>query len=532
MWNVEFPPFRKSGSDKVKLEKKGERTMNATPDLSNQVRKHVSRNLMLGVALLGLACVAVGTVSVKAVPKEDAAPGIAHLQETAKAFASVTKQVTPAVLAIKVEKKVPAGHPLMGGNDLRQQIPDDWLREFFGNRVPRLEMPERPRGERRATGQGSGFILREDGYILTNNHVVEGASKLTVTLADGRELDARVIGTDPQSDVAVIKVDAKDLPTLPTGNSDEVEVGEWVLAIGSPFGLPGTVTSGIVSATGRNSVGIADYENFIQTDAAINPGNSGGPLVNLKGEVVGINTAIASRTGAYNGIGFAIPINMARDICDQLIAGGSVSRGHLGIIIQKLTPTLAQSFGVEISGGVLIGDVANGSPAEKAGLKPGDVIVEFAGKPVKDLGAFRNSVAARDPGSKVEMSVLRDDERKTLTIQLGQTPTSSKETEATAKSDTVESLGFAVQPLTDDVRERLNWKSERGVVVSHVQAGSQAAAAGIRPGMLIEEVNRTKVTSVDEFRRLMKDAKESDNLLLRVKQGEFSQYIALSTQTD
>jgi serine protease Do len=482
--------------------------------------------VLLSLALFGLLCVAAGAVTVKADPDPAKTPGIAHLQETGKAFATVTKQVTPAVVAIKVEKRMPAFRPMQGGDDLRQQLPEDWMREFFGDRFPNLPTPQDPGGGGLSIGQGSGFLMTEDGYVMTNNHVVEGASKLTVTLADGREMEGRVVGTDPSSDVAVVKIDGNNFPMLVPGDSDAVQVGEWVLAIGSPFGLPGTVTSGIVSATGRDAVGITDYENFLQTDAAINPGNSGGPLVNLSGQVIGINTAIASRTGAYNGIGFAIPINMARDIFLQLVDNGSVTRGHLGIIIQRLTPELATSFGLESdTAGLLVGDVSGGSPADKAGIEPGDIVVEFDGKKVRDMGAFRNLVAAKSPESKVEIVVLRNKSRKTLTVTLGQRPTS--EVARASAANMQDSLGFAVQPLNDQLRERFSIETDSGVIVTRVQPNSRAAAAGIRPGMLIEEINRQKVENLDDFNRLTKAAKEDGQILLRVRQGEFSQYIAM-----
>ena len=501
--------------------------MNHCLHSSTTKRKRAPSRLLLGLALLGLIGVATGAVAVSTDLDKDASAGILNLQETSKAFAHVTKEVSPAVVYIKVEKQSPGMTQAMRGNG--RAMPEDWLKEFFGERMPGPEFrrPEMPRGDQRSVGQGSGFIISKDGYILTNNHVVSGADKLTVTLADGREFPGTMVGSDARSDVAVIKIDAKRLPQLQLGNSDAVEVGEWVLAIGSPFGLPGTVTSGIVSAKGRNSVGITDYENFIQTDAAINPGNSGGPLVNLQGEVIGINTAIFSRSGANNGIGFAIPVNMARNICDQLIEEGTVTRGYLGILLQKLTPELAKSFGLERHQGVLVGDVTNDSPAAKAGLKSGDVVVKFNGKAVANMGEFRNMVAATEPETAVEMVVMRDGKETALSVTLGRLEKSVAETQE-AQVDSVDKLGFRVTALDDELRERYSWQDRSGVIVSDVNTGSAAALAGLRPGMLIEEVNRSSVTDLDTFRSLISEAKDSERLLLRVRDGKVARYIVLS----
>ena len=455
-------------------------------------------------------------------------PALANLQETSNAFSAVAKHAAPAVVHIKVEKQHKARkHPLPFEN-LPKGFDEDLLKRFFGDQGSQFKMPkfETPQAPPFSLGAGSGFIISEDGYILTNAHVVDGASKLTVRLADGRELQARTIGTDPRSDVAVVKVDADDLPMLKMGDSDALEVGQWVLAVGSPFGLPGTVTSGIVSAQGRSSVGITDYENFIQTDAAINPGNSGGPLLNLKGEAIGINTAIFSRTGAFNGIGFAIPINMARDICDQLIKNGSVTRGWLGVSIQQLTADLAESF--ELSDdvtGVLIDDVMDDSPAAQAGLKAGDVIVEMDGQPVQKMGAFRNRVARLAPDSTVQLTVLRGGKRQSLDVTMGTLP--SKEALAAATQTSSKSLGLTLAPWNEQLAEKYGHADQSGVIVTHVASGSAAGLAGIQAGGLITEVNRQRVHNMDEFQAAMKEAKENDSVMLRIKQGQLSRFIVL-----
>ncbi len=494
-----------------------------------------------GLALLSLVVAATGAMAVKngqdknrlTESENNPTPHIKNLQETGRAFTYVTKNVAPAVVHIKVEKRAVArgiAHHQPGGSN---PFSDPGLREFFGRRMPGFEfkmpqMPQMPQGGQHSVGQGSGFLVSEDGTILTNHHVVDGADKLTVTLADGREYVGQVVGTDSRSDVAVIKIEAKELPALRLGNSDLAEVGEWVLAIGSPFGLTGTVTSGIVSAMGRNRVGITDYENFIQTDAAINPGNSGGPLVNLNGEVIGINTAIFSRSGANNGIGFAIPINMVRQIQDQLVEDGSVTRGYLGILLQKLTPELAGSFGLQDAAGVLVGDVSNDSPAQMAGMKAGDVVVEFDGKEVGDMGLFRNQVAAMTPQSEAEIVVMREGERKTLSITIGRLPSASKEVADQVES--TNSLGLNVQPLDDPLRARLGWEGETGLLVTSVQPGSPAARAGLQSGMLIQEVNRHTVVDLYDFHRRVREEKDDKTVLLRVKKGATSRYLVLELE--
>ncbi|WP_200890168.1 DegQ family serine endoprotease [Geoalkalibacter subterraneus] len=452
--------------------------------------------------------------------------GLESLRSTGEAFRSVAKKVSPAVVNIQVEKIVQGSQtPFPFGG--QSPFGDDFFRRFFG--IPMPEIPGRdPHGRNpspRVRSQGSGFIFSDDGLILTNNHVVENADKVNVTLTDGRNFTAEVIGSDPASDVAVIKIESdKKLPFIPLGNSDALEVGDWVLAVGNPFGLSNTITAGIVSAKGRSSVGITDYENFIQTDAAINPGNSGGPLVNLQGEVVGMNTAIFSRSGGYMGIGFAIPVNMIKLIRDQLIDNGSVSRGYMGVMIQNLTPDLAENFGLDTSKGVLISQVTKDSPADKAGLRQGDIVIEFSGEPVDSVGPFRNRVALSPPGSEQEMTILRDGKRKTIKITLGTLP----DERATAQSDPseVDELGLTVQPLTEELAQRFGYTDAEGVIVTQVAPGSIAARARIRPGTLIQEVNQQKVTTPAEFHDAMKKGNK-DTVLLLLRQGDAIRYVAL-----
>ena len=484
---------------------------------------------------LGALCLAAClTLAMVAYPAQGQDSATESLRMMGKAFASVAKHVSPAVVFIKVEKIVESQpnveffSPFRGGSS---PFGDDFFRRFFGTPFPQ-EQPRRfrqiPRQQQRIVGQGSGFIISPDGYILTNNHVVGDTDKVTVKLEDGREFTAKTVGTDPHSDVAVIKIDAKNLPVLSLGDSDVLEVGEWVLAIGNPFGLSHTLTAGIVSAKGRSSLGLADYENFIQTDAAINPGNSGGPLIDLNGKAVGMNTALFSRSGGYMGIGFAIPINMAKAIKDQLIRTGSVTRGFLGIVIQDLTPELAKSFGLDDHQGILVAEVTEDSPAEKAGLRQGDVIVEFDGKAVEEVGAFRNRVSIKAPGTKEKITVLRDGKRQTLTVTIGKLPGSGLTT--STESHTPEKLGLTVQALSPDLTERFGYQGEKGVLVTQVTPGSVAALAGIQPGMLIQEVNRKQIHSVNEFKQAIKESGNKKSVLLLIKDDKYSRYIVLKIE--
>ena len=475
--------------------------------------------ILSAVALVGVLIAATGTNSAATVSVTG--PSIDSVTQLGKAFSAVAKEASPAVVGIKVQKKA-----IMTDRSTRFESPfgddlgEQFFRRFFGQPGP--NMPNPPG----AVGQGSGFIVSKDGYIITNNHVVENADTITVSLQDRRELTATVVGTDPRSDVAVIKVDASDLPTVAVGDSDALEVGEWVVAVGNPFGLTHTVTAGIVSARGRSAVGIADYEDFIQTDAAINPGNSGGPLLNLKGEVVGVNTAIFSRSGGYMGIGFAIPINMVKGIKDQLVSTGTVTRGYLGVIIQNVTPDLAEGFGLKDAAGALVAQVADDSPAAKAGFKRGDVVVELNGKPVEEIGRFRNRVASLAPGATAEVTVLRDGKKVPLTVTIGTLPESAGSL-ASARTDSVGDLGVTVKNLTPDMADQLGMKDEEGVVVTAVAAGSPAEQAGLRPGMLIQEVNRTPVSDVAAFRSALKDAGDTKPILLLVRDREYARFMTL-----
>ncbi|NDY41802.1 DegQ family serine endoprotease [Dissulfurirhabdus thermomarina] len=451
---------------------------------------------------------------------DDVAGAVALLEQTSKAFASVVEKARPAVVFVQVEKTVERGggfgHPM---EDPFGFFNDPFFRRFFG---PQFQPGPR---KYRQVGQGSGFIISPDGYILTNNHVVGDADVIKVKLNDGRQFRAKRVGTDPRTDVAVIKVDARGLPVVPLGDSDALRVGEWVIAMGSPFGLVGTVTVGVVSAKGRSRIGINDYEDFIQTDAAINPGNSGGPLLNIRGEVVGMNTAIFSRSGGYMGIGFAIPINMAKVIKDQLVKTGKVVRGWLGVVIQDVDEELARSFKLEKVEGVLVSEVADDSPAARGGLRQGDVILRFNGKKVVDTGELRNQIALTRPGTAVTFDILRNGKHKRLRVVIGEQPTEAAET--AAGNELLEKLGFTPQELTPELAEQLGYRMGQGVLVAEVAPASPAAQAGMRPGQLIEEVNHKSTPSLDAFFKALSESEKTGRVLFRIREGRYSRYVAI-----
>jgi serine protease Do len=447
-------------------------------------------------------------------------------RELSSAFTSVARQALPSVVFITVEKTVETrGLPF---NNPFEWFGEEFLERFFRRQLPEGQPPregQQPR-EFRQQGAGSGFIISPDGLILTNHHVVGDVDRVTVKLADGREFKAKTVGADPPSDIAVIKIEAQGLPVLPLGNSDALEVGDWVIAAGSPFGLTQTITVGVVSAKGRSRLGITDFEDFIQTDAAINPGNSGGPLINLHGEVIGVNTAIASRSGGYMGVGFAIPINMAKAVEQQLVSGGKVVRGYLGVRIQDLTRTLAESLNITSAEGVLVADVSSGSPAAKAGLRHGDVIMSLNGQTVQDPGQLRNIVAMTAPGTRITMQVLRDNKQREVTAELGELP---REQTARADEEPIVAparLGFNVQNVTPELARQLGQDSPEGVVITQVDPNSAAYQAGVRRGMVIREVNQQEVSDTQAFRQAIEQSEQSKRVLLLVQGQQAALYIA------
>ena len=435
---------------------------------------------------------------------------------TNETFSKLAKKLKPAVVNISTTMVV-KGQPFFGGrpSPFSEQDPfREFWEKFFGG-----EMPQ----ERETRSLGSGFIINREGYIVTNNHVVENAKEIIVTLHNEKDFKAEVIGKDKKTDLALIKIEAEgDFPVAPLGDSDKLAVGEWVLAIGNPFGLAETVTTGIVSAKGR-AIGAGPYDDFIQTDASINPGNSGGPLFNFWGEVVGINTAIIA-TG--QGIGFAIPINMAKELLPQLKEKGRVARGWLGVVIQRVTSELAQSFGLEEKRGALVSQVFKDGPAEKAGVQQGDIILEFDGKEIKDFGDLSRIVASTPVGKTVSIKVFRNG--KVLSLQA--TVAEMEEPTEVAKAPTTKPLGITVQNITPEIARSLGLEPGTGVVITKVELGSPAAKAGIRNGDVIHEINRKPIKDAEEFRAAIESARKQENILFLIRRGESNLFIVVTPE--
>lgn len=432
-------------------------------------------------------------------------------------FAELADRLSPAVVNVKVTKVMQTGFqgPEMHGSPFGDQFGDFFNR--FSEQMPRTTPSQ---------GAGSGVIISEDGYILSNNHVVEGAKEVSVTLANKKEYPAEVVGLDPKTDLAVLKIDApKDLPKASLGNSENLKVGDWVVAIGNPFGLNHTVTSGIVSAKGR-VIGAGPYDNFIQTDASINPGNSGGPLFNMKGEVVGINTAIIPQG---QGIGFAIPVNTAKPLIPQLVEHGEVTRGYLGVNIQTITPDLAKVLEVEEQSGALVSDVTTDSPAEKAGIERGDIIINFNGDEVADSRDLSAKVAATPVGEEVELTILRDAKEKPLKVRVGELVADNS---FHGKSDGASKgkWGLQLHDLDENVAKQLRVDAQDGVAIVGVEPGSAAAEAGLRKGDVIVEVNREAVDSVSEVKKQLRDAEDKDKLLLLVQRDNGKFYVPMEQE--
>lgn len=438
-------------------------------------------------------------------------------------YAPVVKKVSPAVVKIVTTTTV--------RNPATQQIPgmdDPFWRRFFGDQFGQMT-PPRQMGPQRERGLGSGVIVTKDGYILTNNHVVDGATEVSVTLQDGREMTAKVIGRDPKSDIAVVKVDATDLPVVTIADSDKVQVGDVVLAIGNPFGVGQTVTEGIVSATGRGNMGIEDYEDFIQTDAAINPGNSGGALVDIEGRLIGVNTAILSRSGGSQGVGFAIPSDLARTVMDSLVKYGKVTRGYLGVMIQDVTPALASEFNLKDSTGALVGDVVPKGPADKAGLESGDVVVDFNGHKITDSRRLKLDVAATKPDSNVPIKIMRNGSVKSMSVNVGELPGSDQvaKTNTENAKDTGTLNGVAVGDVDRQVRRQFNLpETVKGAVVTQVDPSSVAADSGLKPGDVIQEINHRPVKGADDAVKLTENSKNKKTLL-RVWSNGGSHYLVV-----
>jgi serine protease Do len=499
----------------------------------NQVRIRFV-GMVMGIVVLGAAAFWAGNYGTDSHASGAASPAVESsagsavnqsspgVQGPLSGFAAVAQSITPAVVNI-----------MASGRATRQDgsEPRDPMEEFFGSPwgPPGLRPPLPPMDprEHREGGMGSGVIVSPDGYIVTNNHVVDGAHGLTVTLPDKREFKATVIGADPKTDLAVIKVDARDLPYAVWADSSKLRVGDYVLAVGNPFGLNSTVTLGIVSALGRGRMGITQYEDFIQTDAAINPGNSGGALVNTKGELVGINTAIISQTGGYQGIGFAVPASMAKPIYDSLAATGKVVRGYLGVGIQDLTQDLAKSFDLKRPQGALVSDVAEDSPAERAGIKQGDVIVGFQGSPIEDAVALQRKVTGTQVGTKATVTVVRDGRELDLSVAVGEQPGPVKVASADQASDHA-LAGLEVQSLDQRTARELGIPAKTsGVLVVRVAPGSQADRAGLAQGDVIREINRQPVKSTQDFEKIASGLKRDQGVLVLINRRGSSLFISV-----
>jgi serine protease Do len=452
-------------------------------------------------------------------------------------FAPVVEKALPAIVNIASSKASKV-------SQLEMPEMDPFFRQFFGREFDGQQFGGRNFGRgNRGNNQpqrrlehslGSGVIVRSDGYILTNNHVIDGATDITVTLNDKRELKAKVVGGDSMTDIAVLKVDASSLAALPLADSAKGHVGDLVLAMGNPFGLGQTVTMGIISAQGRANLGIEDYEDFIQTDAAINPGNSGGALINTRGELIGINTAILSGGGGNQGVGFAVPVNLARNVMTQVMEHGKVVRGYLGVLPQDVTPAMAKGFNLKQSGGVLIGDVTAGTPAAQAGIERGDVILEVDGQKVEDSNQLKLRISQMSPGTSVKLRVLHDGSERTVTAKLAEMPANlgrGGAAEKSSDSGTSSALdGVSVEAVDAQTLGQLKLPAAtRGVVVTDIAEGSPAAQAGLRQGDVIQEVNRGRVSSVADFDRAVRNASGGTTLLL-VNRGGYTMYLAIQVR--
>ncbi len=431
-------------------------------------------------------------------------------------FSSVAEKVIPAVVSVRIQYSSKAS---LDDSEQIDMLGDEFWQRFFGYKRSERAAPQ-------IVGQGSGVIISPDGYILTNNHIVKDADKLLVTTNDGLEFTGKVIGQDENTDLAVIKVPAENLPFIKLGNSDDIKVGQWVLAIGNPLGLQATMTSGIVSAKDRSNLGLAQFEDFIQTDASINKGNSGGALVNLDGELIGVPTAIATSTGGYMGIGFAIPSNMAGQILDQLIHDGAVTRGFLGIAMQKIDRNLAKALDLENASGALVAEVTRDSAADKAGILPGDILLRYNGTAIDNISHFRNAVSFMKPGQQITLDILRNKSPMTLKLEVGKHPDSL----TAAAAGSINKLGLQVESLTTEAAQKYGYESDKGVLVSKVSPNSFGELAGIKKGSLILEINKQKITTPEQFNNAIAGVESGRPMLIYLKQGSSYRFISIQTE--
>ncbi len=496
------------------------------------------RKWKMGLGATGLIAVAgiVGFLGSKTegyfIPHDETPPAaVGAANDLSAAFRYASNKVMPSIVMIRSQpKEMTRTSGEMGDQgDPSEQLPPEF-RRFFGEGMPKMQPRQQPQQAPRGEGMGSGVIIDSSGIIMTNNHVVQGGGKITVRLHDGREFPAVEVKTDPKTDIAIVRIECKEpLKAAKLSDSDAVQIGDWVLAVGAPFGLRETVTAGIISAKSRG-IGINEREDFLQTDAAINPGNSGGPLVNVKGEVVGINTAISSRSGGNEGIGFAVPANVAKWVSAQLINKGTVHRAYLGVGIQPVTSELSKQFGLTAVTGAVITDVKGDSAAAKAGLEAGDVIVEFDKQPVAGPRELQNLVERAATDQKHDVTVMRNGEKKQLAVNLqaqAEKQTSALSKGGAASDSLMERYGLEASDLTKDVAKQLGLEGQQGVVITGVKPGSAAFQAGFREGMLITRVGQMPVKSMEEFLSLVKAAKTNEGLLLLVRTQQGSQFLVL-----
>jgi serine protease Do len=486
--------------------------------MTNKKRFYLSAAfiLVLGIFVGLVLSSHLGVISPLPAGSQISSKSVEILTQLSDAQSEVAAVATPSVVNISTTRVIKS----------REEAPfdlfdDPFFRRFFGDQFPHPNIPK----EHKEQSLGSGVIVSEDGYIVTNNHVIEKAQEIKVLLSNKKDYKAMLIGADPKTDIAVIKIDTKGLMALPWGDSNKLKVGEIVFAIGNPFGLNQTVTMGVISAVGRANVGIADYEDFIQTDAAINPGNSGGALINARGELIGINTAILSRTGGYQGIGFAVPSSMARQVIDSLVKYKKVVRGWLGVSIQEVTSDLAEEFGVKDLKGALVSGVMKGSPAEKAGIKQGDVILQYNGKVVEDTGHLRNMVSQTPIGTRVKVKLLRlkkEIEVEVIIVELpkkmAEAPSRNTEKPEDNQEESSALTGLVVRELTPDLAARLGIdENEKGVVVVKVDPDSKVFEAGIRPGDVVLQINQKNIGTIEDYKKAASKIRSKERVLLLIR---------------
>jgi len=492
--------------------------------MNNRIRNRV---LLTGAGLAAAALITAPAL-LSAAPEPLRSPEAQRAMDVAEAlstaFANVALAAEPSVVSIRTTDEVVTHSPRM----MFPELPEPFRRFFGDDPFLPFGAPDGQPQHQFRRGQGSGFVYSDAGYIVTNNHVVAGADEITVAFADGREYPATLVGTDPQTDIAVLRVEAGDLTPLPLGDSDALRPGQWVIAAGSPFGLSSTITTGVISATGRQSVGINDYEDFIQTDAAINPGNSGGPLLDIRGRVIGVNSAIASRSGGNNGVGFAIPVNLVKNVADTLIAQGHVTRGMIGVRIQNLTRELAQSFNYDGVEGALVAEVLPDSPAMQAGFEPGDIITRVNGEPVRTAAELRLRVAEFEPGQTLRVKVFRDGEWLTLRPTIAPNTEASPLADASASGALNETLGAQFVTLTPEFARSAGVSAElKGVFVQSVEPMSLAARVGLRPGDVITTVNGEPVETAAELNDALTPANLRDGVRLTVRSSAGARFVFL-----